>query len=79
MYAIAPDDKLWMIERDHADRRARADAERMTKATAEQRVPRSSAEHELRRVGGSRPLASAAHLLHALTAMRPAFHGRTGR
>jgi hypothetical protein len=76
MYGISSDDRLWMIERDHAERRAHAADQRMASAASRER---SSAARDARKVGhaGAHRFArlsfiSPTHLLHALTGLRGA-------
>jgi hypothetical protein len=76
MYGISSDDRLWMIERDHADREAHAADQRMASAASRER---SSAARDARKAGnaGARRSAhlswiSSTHLLHALTGLRSA-------
>jgi hypothetical protein len=70
MYGISSDDRLWMIERDHAEREAHAADQRMASAASREH---SSAARDARKTGnagehGSARLSliSPSHLLHAL-------------
>lgn len=76
MYGISSDDRLWMIERDHAEREAHAADQRMASAASRER---STAAREARKAGNTGAHRSAhlwwispAHLLHALTGLRGA-------
>jgi len=76
MYGISSDDRLWMIERDHAEREAHATDQRMASSASRER---SSAARDARKAGNAGAhrsahlsWASPAHLLHALTGLRGA-------
>jgi hypothetical protein len=80
MYGISSDDRLWMIERDHAERQAHAADQRMASVASRER---SSAARDARKAGNAGAhrsahlsWASPSHLLHALTGLRgTARHG----
>ena len=76
MYGISSDDRLWMIERDHAEREAHAAGQRMASAASRER---SSAVREARKTGNAGAHRSArlswtspAQLFHALVGTRGA-------
>ena len=76
MYGISSDDRLWMIERDHAEREAHAADQRMASAASQER---SAAGRDARKAGNAGEQGSArlsfispTHLLHALTGLRGA-------
>jgi hypothetical protein len=66
MYGISPDDRLWMVNRDQAERRRLAEADGMAKAARDgRRARRTEAAH----TGSSllrHPWTAVSHAAHAL-------------
>jgi hypothetical protein len=79
MLGISSDDRLGMIERDHADRRAQAPAERMAKAAPAKPRPWPTAAEVVHVVVGRRPFCSATRLLPGVAGMRVGVHAHAGR
>jgi hypothetical protein len=79
MYGISSDDRLWMIERDHAEREAHAADQRMASAAPRER---SSVARDARKAGNAGNAGAhrsahlswitPTHLLHAFTGLRGA-------
>jgi hypothetical protein len=79
MHGISSDDRLWMIERDHADRRALAAAERISKPVPATPGSLRTSPEAIRVVHAHRPFGSAPRLLDGIAGMRLAFHAHAGR
>ncbi len=67
VYGISSDDRLWLIERDHSERRSDAANQRMASAASRERRAQSPAARDAGHASIRHPRTTAAHLLRAFT------------